>query len=63
MTFALYLAQKADQLLRLAKHIKETPTDGSVVELALIALANEFMARAEQETLLAKAKPLSGNSH
>jgi hypothetical protein len=63
MSFARYLAEKADHLLRLAKHIKETPTDGSVIELALIALANEFIARAEQETFLAKMKPPNGNSH
>ena len=59
MSHARYFAQKADQVLRLAKQINERQPDTSSVQVALIALANEFMAKAEHEAAL--ETKLSGN--
>jgi hypothetical protein len=52
MSYARYFAQKADHVLWLAKQIKENQSDTSAVELALISLANEFMAKAEHEVAM-----------
>jgi hypothetical protein len=56
MSHARFFAKKAEQLLGLAKRARQSSPQDNGLELSLISIANEFMAKAESETTLAKKR-------
>jgi|GEM_PF-3825027 len=62
MAHAHFFAKKAGQLLRLAKRARQSFPQDNALELSLISLANEFMAKAEAETALSGKNPKNGKS-
>jgi hypothetical protein len=52
MSHAHFFAEKAEQLLQLAKRARQPAAQDNSLELSLISLANEFMAKAETEAAL-----------
>jgi hypothetical protein len=59
MSHAHFFAEKAEQLLQLARRARHPAADNSL-ELSLISIANEFMAKAEAEAVLLLKKRKDG---
>jgi hypothetical protein len=55
MSHAHFFAEKAEQLLQLAKHARQ-PGPNTALELSLISIANEFVAKAEATLFLKNRK-------
>jgi hypothetical protein len=62
MSHARFFAKKAEQLLSLAKHARQSSPQDNALELSLLSLANEFMTKAEAETVLFAKNPKNGKS-